>query len=177
MKICAKCGEAKKLSEYSIRTQRGRIYPMAYCKPCRAVQEKEKRCNDGEKLRDYRRTWRKKNAEKINKQQRENRNPDVANNATRVWKKNNKGRLGVYASRYRAAYLNALSSWRNQFIIDEIYELAVLRSNVTGIIYHVDHIVPLQSDVVCGLHNEHNLQIITATENFSKGNRIWPDMP
>lgn len=31
--------------------------------------------------------------------------------------------------------------------------------------------------LVTGLHNEHNLQIITRTANLAKRNRVWPDMP
>jgi hypothetical protein len=47
----------------------------------------------------------------------------------------------------------------------------------TGIAHEVDHIVPLLSGLVCGLHCEANLQVITAFENQSKNNRFWPDMP
>jgi hypothetical protein len=42
--------------------------------------------------------------------------------------------------------------------------------------YHVDHIVPLTSDLVCGLHCEANLQIAVGKDNIAKNNRWWPDM-
>jgi hypothetical protein len=46
----------------------------------------------------------------------------------------------------------------------------------TGREHHVDHIVPLQSPLVCGLHCEQNMQILDAFSNLSKLNRWWPDM-
>ena len=40
--------------------------------------------------------------------------------------------------------------------------------------YHVDHIVPLQGQLVSGFHHEDNLQILTAKDNHEKSNKFIP---
>lgn len=77
----------------------------------------------------------------------------------------------------RAAERQATPRWANHFFIAEIYHLAKLREQVCGGEWHVDHIVPLRGKTVCGLHVEHNLQVIPAEINHQKSNRWWPDMP
>jgi len=77
----------------------------------------------------------------------------------------------------RAKKLQATPAWADEFIIGEAYALALLRTKMLGFAWHVDHIVPLRSKMVCGLHVHTNLQVIPAAHNMSKGNRSWPDMP
>jgi hypothetical protein len=61
--------------------------------------------------------------------------------------------------------------------MNEIYHLARIRTKSTGVIHHVDHIVPLRSKLVCGLHVPENLQVIEGKLNLRKNNKWWPDMP
>jgi hypothetical protein len=60
--------------------------------------------------------------------------------------------------------------WANDTAIDEVYKAAKSLTESTGVIYHVDHIIPIRHPLVCGLHVENNLRAIPATENMQKSN-------
>lgn len=59
----------------------------------------------------------------------------------------------------------------------EFYALSKKLSEESGEKHNVDHIVPLNNKLVCGLHCEANMQVISSAENFAKNNFYWPDMP
>lgn len=104
-------------------------------------------------------------------------NPEKAKALIAAWFKSNPEKVSVYVNRYRSSKLNATPAWADQRQIEEFYFTAHMLGMHTGEFYQVDHIVPLQSKLVCGLHCEANLQILEAKQNIIKGNRYWPDMP
>lgn len=81
------------------------------------------------------------------------------------------------AMRRVARKKSATPAWANKKKIQSFYKTAARLTAATGIPHHVDHIVPLQSKLVCGLHVEQNLEILLWSENLTKGNRWWPDGP
>lgn len=88
------------------------------------------------------------------------------------WKVANQHLVNANTQARRFAKRNATPAWRNKFFISEAYHLAKLRSELTGVKHEVDHIYPLKSAVVCGLHVEFNLQVIPAKINRLKGNTV-----
>ena len=54
----------------------------------------------------------------------------------------------------------------------QLYLQAMELTKITGERYVVDHIVPLISDAVCGLHVPWNLRVITQEENLRKSNKL-----
>lgn len=58
-----------------------------------------------------------------------------------------------------------------------MYREAKRLSKLTGEMYVVDHIVPLDGKLVCGLHVPWNMRVIHWRENAVKSWHTWPDMP
>lgn len=105
------------------------------------------------------------------------RNREACAERIRQWKARNPHKLTHYFHKRRAAELQALPAWADLDAMQAIYEEAQRIQAVTCIPQHVDHIVPILSKLVCGLHCEANLALIPASVNTSKQNRYWPDMP
>lgn len=73
--------------------------------------------------------------------------------------------------RNRQATPKWLTKEQKQQIVDIYDHMRDCRAT-TGEDYHVDHIVPLRGDTVCGLHVPWNLQVLPADVNISKSNEL-----
>lgn len=88
-----------------------------------------------------------------------------------------KNRERLRSMRLRRSLSKLTPKWATPHLIDEVYYLAALMSRLLSRPYEVDHIVPLRSPFVCGLHVEHNLAVLCKAENGRKSNLYWPLMP
>lgn len=102
-------------------------------------------------------------------------------NATmeRTWKKTaTEEHRHARARRKRTSALAlATPHWLSKEQLDEIkafYDKARELSK-GGTRHEVDHVVPLHSPIVCGLHVPWNLRVLTKDENNQKGNREWDE--
>lgn len=94
------------------------------------------------------------------KQKHKDSNPDYYKTLTSLRKRRHK---------------NATPRWltaQQKVEIRQLYQIAITMSKTTGERYVVDHIVPLISDEVCGLHVPWNLRVITQEENLKKSNKL-----
>jgi hypothetical protein len=67
--------------------------------------------------------------------------------------------------------------WADLKAIRAMYREAKRLTRETGEMHVVDHIVPLDGKIVCGLHWHENMRVIHWYPNSVKGWGTWPDMP
>lgn len=146
MRICR-----KGLHEFEGRT----------CKECQKANNKAWYENNLERAKNNTKAWREVNKEQIKTN-------------TKAWREANQDKCNALAAKRHSKKLNATPKWLTKQQLVEItafYTKSKELEKATGIKYQVDHIVPLQGKLVSGLHVPWNLQVITAEENLSKGNR------
>lgn len=122
------------------------------------------------------RRWNERNPDKRKKIGQKSAQKWRINNRekTREWRQANAEQLREYNAWRRALKKQATPPWANRSEIKKFYSEAKRLEKKTGIPHHVDHIYPLSSPYLCGLHVETNLQILTEEENAKKSNRVWP---
>jgi len=141
-----------------------------------------------ERFRKYRQENRDVISEKKKKHYQENRNViletkkkyhqenrDAIAEAKKAWRKENPELASAHAASRRARKKQAQPPWLTEEHINQIkaeYKNSKRMKKLTGIEHHVDHIVPLKGENVCGLHVPWNLQVIPAKHNLEKHNHF-----
>lgn len=174
-------GEPCKHGHVALRKTKGS------CVECLKIEWEEGNQARAEYFREYNR--REEVKDRKNEWYQENREMVINNAATRpahvlreyrnTWKTNNKTQIRADTKARRRKHREATPKWlsrKQRSEIRQIYQIAITMTQTTGEQYVVDHIVPLRSEVVCGLHVPWNLRVITQEENLKKSNKIL-DMP
>ena len=91
------------------------------------------------------------------------------------WRQNNPHKIAEMEQKRRASKLKATVEWSDRDQIRLVFAVASSLKKLTGYSYHVDHVIPLRGEKVCGLHVAENLQIVTAFDNLAKRHYAWDE--
>jgi hypothetical protein len=192
-KKCTKCGIDKESCEFSAQKSH-KDGLRSHCKTCTGESSKIYRFANKATINRRTRKWAIDNSERSAKNQQRwiSENPERVKSGSRIRylrrakltpaqakqkRDSNPGRYCGYTAKRRALKLKATPSWNDEEKIHEIYLQCKFMNLTSDVRYEVDHIVPLQSKIVSGLHCIANLQILPMLENRRKSNSYWPDMP
>jgi len=134
------------------------------------LTEEEKK--ERKRLRD--KLWYEKNKARKKEAHRlwHEANKEKARAYSREYYYNNKDKSRVRRERRRQTKMRARPSWYESEK-DEIKKL-YRKAKELGLV--VDHVIPLNSEVVCGLHTLSNLQLLDPIENRKKYNSFLEEL-
>jgi len=148
IKDCISCKKLLSYDNFSIDNgQRSKL--STKCRDCQSMHRKDYRINNYRAVREYENKYRKKETSKALRAKEESNRRATKFGATPIW-----------------------YSELDDFILEELYFQAKRLENSFGIAYHIDHIIPLQSNIVCGLHWHKNWQLLSSYDNLAKGNKL-----
>jgi hypothetical protein len=125
------------------------------------------------KAKESQKRWNDKNIEKIREYSRnyQSRNREESKERSKRYARNNPEKRRFYESKRRSKINNSCFSLskEDKKIILSIYESATRIANCLGILYHVDHIIPLSKG---GTHTPSNVQVLPASINLKKKDKV-----
>jgi 5-methylcytosine-specific restriction endonuclease McrA len=130
--------------------------------------------NKKEEVKDRKNEWYVANRDQVIAQAKL-RPYEVTKEYKRTWKERNLVWVRADTKARRRKHRQATPKWlssKQKAEIRQLYQIAITMTKTTGEQYVVDHIVPLRSDDVCGLHVPWNLRVITQEENLKKSNKL-----
>lgn len=154
-----------------------------HANPNRArAHSKAQRIREPEKARDAKIAHYQENREKVRAKQADYRrlNPEKLIASRKRYYESNKAIFMTRSQERKASKRRAIPIWYGEFdrmVCREANRLKDLRKAVTGFDWHVDHMIPLRGKAASGLHVGSNLQVIPATMNLAKSDRMILTQP
>ena len=180
LQVCSCCNEELELNSKNFH--RRPDAPSGFrkqCKSCSCKRAMKYYYQDHERAKQKGKEAKKReyylNTEKLLANSARYRKTESAKKRAKEWAKEYyskpevKARKNTEWAKRKATKLQATPKWTNQGYISLFYKLAQIEAARIGSKVHVDHIIPLQSQTVCGLHCEDNLQLLTEKVNLQKG--------
>jgi len=166
MKTCWKCKKSKELTEFGRNASKPDGL-SSECRPCKRIQDKEYAAKNRERINTRAKEWYEKNKDSLTEEQKQ-----LRRDARKRYAKRHPDRVTSKVRKRYAAKLNATPAWADKVAIDYIYYAAKVIERVYGTKWHVDHIIPLKGENVCGLHVQNNLQLLAPLDNLKKSNKL-----
>jgi hypothetical protein len=160
VRICIKCSDKKEENLFHFNTSAKKYNNV--CSDCWHKNRNESNANNLERNTAVKKAWAKRNKNKVIE-------------ARKKWKEENIGKVKADKARQKERVKQATPKWLSPLqlaAIEHAYFMADLRSQCFDDRYHVDHVIPLRGENVCGLNVPWNLEVIKASENLQKGNKL-----
>ena len=144
----------------------------------KAARDRSYRERNRERCLERARQWVARNKEKRREiwQRWYANNRAKADAATKKWIREHPHHVSERSRRLKAIRKQCYVKWASRDAMAALYAEASRLTRETGIPHEVDHIVPLASRIVCGLHWEGNMRVVPRSVNRSKNNKLIEEL-
>lgn len=158
MLTCSKCKEVKP-ETFFYKDRHRPTGRMSQCKICNNLCRTTHARSNRDKSRIAFRRW-------------YSANKSDAISRSMQWHKDNTSKVRAHAYKSRYPERNLTPAWADYTAMQKFYDEARNLTESTGVLHDVDHIIPINGTTACGLHTQHNLQVIPRLDNIRKGNSL-----
>lgn len=158
MKCCTRCNQELPLEAFS-KNSRMKDGLAKWCRSCQ---------------KSYMDSYYEKNKQRLIERvaKWKSENPEKRKANTQRYYKRNKSYYHEKVHQRRSLQRAADHTSSDKEFVEQLYQYASMWNAFVPPRFklHIDHIVPLKHELVCGLHTAANLQLLWAAENWSKNN-------
>ncbi len=117
--------------------------------------------------------WRANNPDRC--QEYRDNHRALHNKRSKRWRQNNPDKIALNDERRYGHIKDQTPIWYEDILVKRLYLKRDELNQQWNTKFTVDHIIPIVSDTVCGLHCWSNLQLLESFDNFSKHNTYQQD--